>query len=192
MSTAGEAAALFGSEDSAADPFSLDPLNAETEQVAGQDSFAEQDVQSATDLFGSSTGDDFTFQALSKTQSQASYEYAGTEHTWSAHETQYASNYSDPSQYAATQNAYSQQATTQGYSAQQGQWAGYEPQQYNPPGNVVGKCTRFARSHTHSVSERLVRCLLADVFIPIHAIQHDERLRTPCSGYYDIIRSRIP
>ncbi|GJE90820.1 Sec23-binding domain of Sec16-domain-containing protein [Phanerochaete sordida] len=137
MATAGEASALFGAEDSAADPFTLGPLSAETEQpAAGHDLFGEHDVHSATDLFGSSTGDDLTFQAQSEAQDQASYEYAGSENTWSAHETQYSTGYSDPAQYAPAQdNTYSQQSAAQGYDSQQGQWAGYEPQQYNPPVN---------------------------------------------------------
>ena len=90
MTTAGEASALFGAADSAADPFTLGPLSAEPEQpAAGHDLFGEQDVHSATDLFGSSIGDDLTFQAQSEVQDQASYEYAGSENTWNAHETQY-------------------------------------------------------------------------------------------------------
>ncbi|EKM55569.1 uncharacterized protein PHACADRAFT_144091 [Phanerochaete carnosa HHB-10118-sp] len=148
MTTAGEAAALFGVEDPAGDPFSLGPLSAETEQAAGQEPFGGQDVQSATELFGTSTGDDLAFQSQSETQPQASYDYAGTENTWSAHEAQYTSGYSEPAQHAAAQdNTYSQQSTAQGYTAQQGQWAGYEPQQYNPP--VNGSYTGYSQSPSY-------------------------------------------
>ena len=138
MTTAGEAAALFGADDSAADLFSLS-AGAEADLTAGHDPFTAQDLQSATDLFGSTAAEDSAFAIQSEAPSQSSYEYAGADSSWNAHTGQYASsNYPEPSTYAGAQtNAYSQQPVSQGYSSQQVQWGGYEPQQYNPPGTSL-------------------------------------------------------
>lgn len=136
MTTAGEAAALFGADDSAADPFSLGALGAEADQAVGQDPFAGQDLHSATDLFGSTSAEDSAFLPQNEGLSQSSYEYVGTNNSLHASTGQYTSgNYSDPSNYAGTRtDGYAQEPVSQGYSSQPGQWGGYEPQQYNPPG----------------------------------------------------------
>lgn len=135
MTTAGEAAALFGTDDSAADPFSLGPLDAEADQAVGQDPFAGQELHSATDLFGTDTAEDSAFASQPEEPLQSSYEYAGTDNAWSAQNPQYAANHVEPATHIGTQDyVQPQQPAAHGYTAQQGQWAGYEPQHYNPPG----------------------------------------------------------
>lgn len=135
MTTAGEAAALFGTEDSAADLFSLGT----EDQAGGPDPFAEGELHPATDLFGSAVSEDSTFISQNEVSGQQSYEYGGTDGSWNAHTAQYT-----PDSYTGISartgeytNTYAEQSVSHAYSNQQGQWAGYEPQQHNPSGTSL-------------------------------------------------------
>jgi COPII coat assembly protein SEC16 len=146
MSTAGEAAALFSTDDSATDPFSL---SAEGEQAIGQDPFAGQELHSATDLFGSAAVEDIAFAPQVELHAEPSHEYTNADSSWNVHDTQYASNYSDPAPYSGGQNnVYEQQSVSHAYNAQQAQWPAYEVQQYNPPGNVIRAAASSVPAHS--------------------------------------------
>ena len=114
MTTAGEAAALFGADDSAADPFALDALGAEREQAVGQDPFAGQELHSATDLFGSAAADDGAFSTQVEPQAEPSYDYTNGNGSWNVHDSQYTPNYSTSTLYNTNHSdSYSQHNASQ-------------------------------------------------------------------------------
>lgn len=197
MTTAGEAAALFGADDSAADPFSLGALGAEADE-AGQDPFAGQELHSATDLFGSASAEDAAFTTQPEAPAEPSYEYTSTDSSWSApQDTQYTANYSDPSHYASNQsNAYAQQPGSHDYTAQQGQWTGYEPQQYSTSsGNVIRFTCAFGSLILYLSSQWNVHQSFQRSICYVLSIRCPECLCPSCTDQFIvicIIRSGIP
>lgn len=140
MTTAGEAAALFGSTDSASDLFALPSLDNEPDTRSfppGDELFAAQEPSAATDLFGSSVDQSSYFSSVATHSSENSNGYPQPDHTWSTPPTQSADYRTSA---ASTANGghggYANQSVAKDWSGQQGQWPAYEPQQYQPQGNV--------------------------------------------------------
>lgn len=136
MSTAGEAAALFGSDDPA-DPFnSLGPVGTEADSTPAQDPFS---TQSTTDLFGGSAGDDASFLTQPEPAAQPSVDYTRSDDPWSGRAAAHSAYEPQSTSYAPPQAHEPVVQNTQNvWAGQQTQWSGYEPQQYNPPGASLG------------------------------------------------------
>ncbi|KAI0341616.1 hypothetical protein BDW22DRAFT_255764 [Trametopsis cervina] len=134
MTTAGEAASLFGGADSANDPFAL--AIQEEPQVSGHDPFASLGPSSpAADLFDSATTEGTAFLAEQEYVPQQITAEAPNG-TWSAPNSH---TYAPAEHYGyGQQEAYSAQPAANGWHDNQGQWANGSQAQYNTVnGNVV-------------------------------------------------------
>ena len=137
MATVEEAAALFGSPDSASDPFAsvANPPDAR----AANDPFATQESSAATELFAAS-GDEsnyFSSAPTYATESSGGYttQSADPWGTQSAQTSDYSAHAAQAAGGGYTQ--YGTQGSQGDWTAQQGQWSGYEQQQYSTAGNVI-------------------------------------------------------
>ncbi|KAI0703606.1 Sec23-binding domain of Sec16-domain-containing protein [Cytidiella melzeri] len=138
MTTAGEAASLFGAVDLANDPFAL--TAPEEPEVLGNDPFANiQPTTEAADVFGYSASHD--------TAPAAPQEYAtsygtteGHNASWNGSNALYQAPSSSHDSYSHTQqDAYSAHTATNGWNGISAQWAGHDSQQqYRPVNGAYG------------------------------------------------------
>ncbi|KAJ3551916.1 hypothetical protein NM688_g4435 [Phlebia brevispora] len=136
MATAGEAATLFGSTDSASDPFALASGDDESDTrnySTGDNLFTSQDHPAATDIFGSSV--DHAAYFSSDVQSDGSAVYGQNDGAWSTGSTQGAAGYGISVAPAASEGygGYSNQSVGKEWGTQQ--WSSYGTQSYNPQAN---------------------------------------------------------
>lgn len=132
MTTAGEAASLFGATDSTNDPFSLVTLDSELPNESTSTSAPSSSTAAAADLFGFSDNNANEFAVQQDYPAYAPVEngLGGSDTTWDSHTIQYNAygDYGAPQyqQGYSQASAYGQNGSLNGWNHEQGQWSGYD------------------------------------------------------------------
>ncbi len=191
MTTAGEAASLFGAADSSSDPFSLGESDAQHELFTDELQ-TNQNTASTTDLFGASTTEDASyFPSQPAYQPESSDGYYAPDDYSNPNETAQYHGYNAPtastgdSQY----NTYPGTHAASGWNDAQSQAQGYEPP-YSPAGtpatpllrivclNIAIQCTGYLNRTTGQLTPHTI-IRAAPLTPPKPTLQRHQLMRHP-------------